>query len=111
MILILDTNSGTNSSSIAITDAANGDIKFIPNGTGKILVGSGSAAGVVTSSGAHDITISTNSGTNSSYITITDAANGNINLVNNGTGEVVIGSGSAAGKITSSGAHDLVLGH
>ena len=107
--LILDTNSGTNSSSIAITDAANGDIKFIPNGTGKILVGSGSAAGVVTSSGAHDITVSTNSGTNSSYITITDAANGNINLVNNGTGEIVIGSGAAAGKITSSGAHDLVL--
>ena len=107
--LILDTNSGTNSSSIAIVDAANGDIKFIPNGTGKILVGSGSAAGVVTSSGAHDITVSTNSGTNSSYITIVDAANGNINLVNNGTGEVVIGSGAAAGKITSSGTHDLVL--
>jgi len=107
--LILDTNSGSSSSSIAIVDAANGDIKFIPNGTGKILVGSGSAAGVVTSSGAHDITVSTNSGTNSSYITITDGANGNINLVNNGTGEVVIGSGSASGKITTSGAHDLVL--
>jgi hypothetical protein len=107
--LILDTNSGSSSSSIAIVDAANGDIKFIPNGTGKILVGSGSAAGVVTSSGAHDITISTNSGSSSSYITITDAANGNINLVNNGTGEVVIGNGSYAGKITSSGAHDLVL--
>ena len=107
--LILATNSGTNSSTISITDAANGDISFIPNGTGKILVGSGSAAGVVTSSGAHDITVSTNSGTNSSYITITDGANGNINLVNNGTGEVVIGSGSASGKITTSGAHDLVL--
>ena len=107
--LVLDTNAGTNSSNITITDAANGNISFIPNGTGKILVGSGSAAGVVTSSGAYDLTISTNSGTNSSYITITDAANGNINLVNNGTGEVVIGSGSAAGKITSSGANDLVL--
>jgi hypothetical protein len=107
--LVLDTNAGTNSGSITITDAANGDISFAPNGTGKILVGSGSAAGVVTSSGANDITVSTNSGTNSSYINIVDAANGNINLVNNGTGEVVIGSGSAAGKITSSGAHDLVL--
>ena len=107
--LVLDTNAGTNSSSIAITDAANGNISFIPNGTGKILVGSGSAAGVVTSSGAHDITVSTNSGTNSSYITITDAANGNINLVNNGTGEVVVGSGAASGKITTSGTHDLVL--
>ena len=107
--LVLDTNAGTNSGSITITDAANGDISFAPNGTGKILVGSGSAAGVVTSSGADDLTISTNSGTNSSYITITDAANGNINLVNNGTGEVVVGSGSAAGKITTSGANDLVL--
>ena len=63
----------------------------------------------MTSNGAYDITVSTNSGTNSSYITIVDAANGNINLVNNGTGEVVIGSGSASGKITSSGANDLVL--
>ena len=107
--LVLDTNAGTNSGSITITDAANGDISFAPNGTGKILVGSGSAAGVVTSSGAYDLTISTNSGTNSSYITITDAANGNINLVNNGTGEVVVGSGAAAGKITTSGTHDLVL--
>lgn len=107
--LVLDTNAGTNSSNITITDAANGNISFIPNGTGKILVGSGSAAGVVTSSGAYDLTISTNSGTNSSYITITDAANGNINLVNNGTGEVVVGSGAAAGKITTSGTHDLVL--
>mgnify|MGYP003133883673 CR=1 FL=1 len=107
--LVLDTNAGTNSSNITITDAANGNISFIPNGTGKILVGSGSAAGVVTSNGAYDLTISTNSGTNSSYITITDAANGNINLVNNGTGEVVVGSGAAAGKITTSGTHDLVL--
>jgi len=107
--LVLDTNAGTNSSNITITDAANGNISFIPNGTGKILVGSGSAAGVVTSNGAYDLTISTNSGTNSSYISITDAANGNINLVNNGTGEVVVGSGAAAGKITTSGTHDLVL--
>jgi len=107
--ITVSTNSGTNSSYITITDAANGNISFIPNGTGKILVGSGSAAGVVTSNGAYDLTISTNSGTNSSYISITDAANGNINLVNNGTGEVVVGSGAAAGKITTSGTHDLVL--
>jgi hypothetical protein len=107
--LILNTNYGTNSSSIQITDAANGNISFIPNGTGKILVGSGSAAGVVTSSGAHDITVSTNSGTNSSYITITDAANGNINLVNNGTGEIVVGSGAAAATIITNGNHHLSL--
>ena len=86
--LILDTNSGSSSSSIAIVDAANGDIKFIPNGTGKILVGSGSAAGVVTSSGAHDITVSTNSGTNSGTVTIIDGVNGNIDITPNGSGEV-----------------------
>ena len=117
--LILDTNSGTNSSSIAITDAANGSISLIPNGTGEIVIGSGSASGKITSSGAHDLVLDTNAGTNSGSITITDAANGAITLATNGngnvalttggTGEVVIGSGSASGKITSSGAHDLVL--
>ena len=107
--LILSTNSGTNSSTIAITDAANGSISFIPNGTGEIVIGSGAAAGNITSSGAHDLVLDTNAGTASSSITITDAANGNIALTNNGTGEVVVGSGSASGKITSSGAHDLVL--
>ena len=32
--LVLDTNSGTNSGTITITDAANGDITIAPNGTG-----------------------------------------------------------------------------
>jgi len=34
--LILDTNSGTNSGNITITDGANGDIEFTNNGTGKV---------------------------------------------------------------------------
>lgn len=107
--LILDTNSGTNSSSIAITDNSNGNISLIPNGTGEIVIGSGSSAGKITSSGAHDLVLDTNAGSSSSSITITDAANGNIALNTNGTGEVVVGSGSASGKITSSGTYDLVL--
>jgi hypothetical protein len=107
--LILATNSGTNSSTIAITDAANGSISFIPNGSGEIVIGSGAASGKITSSGAFDLVLDTNAGSASSSITIVDAANGNIALTNNGTGEIVIGSGSASGKITSSGAHDLVL--
>ena len=86
--LILSTNSGTNSSTIAITDAANGSISFIPNGTGEIVIGSGSASGKITSSGAHDLVLDTNAGTNSGTITITDAANGNIDITPNGTGEV-----------------------
>ena len=88
--LILDTNSGTNSSSIAITDAANGSISFIPNGTGEIVIGSGSASAKVTSSGAHDLVLDTNAGTNSGSITITDAANGDIDITPNGSGEVNI---------------------
>jgi len=91
------------------TSNSNNNIALKPHGTGFVLVGNGGATGKVTSNGAYDLILDTNSGTNSSYITITDAANGNISLVNNGTGEVVIGSGSAAGKLTTSGAHDLVL--
>ena len=86
--LILDTNSGTNSSNITITDAANGSISFIPNGTGEIVIGSGSASGKITSSGAHDLVLDTNAGTDSGTITITDAADGNIDITPNGSGEV-----------------------
>jgi len=91
------------------TSNSNNNIALKPHGTGFVLVGNGGATGKITSNGAYDLILDTNSGTNSSYITITDAANGNISLVNNGTGEVVIGSGSASGKLTTSGAHDLVL--
>jgi len=91
------------------TSNSNNNIALKPHGTGFVLVGNGGATGKVTSNGAYDLILDTNSGTNSSYITITDAANGNISLVNNGTGEIVIGSGSASGKLTTSGAHDLVL--
>ena len=88
--LILDTNSGTNSSSIAITDNSNGNISLIPNGTGEIVIGSGSSAGKITSSGAHDLVLDTNAGTDSGTITIVDAANGNIDITPNGSGEVNI---------------------
>ena len=95
---------------------SNGDINLAPNGTGDVVldtdlikVGGGSEVGVVTSNGAYDLTLETNSGTTSSKITITDAANGDVSVIPNGTGELVIGSGSASGKITSSGAYDLEL--
>ena len=88
--LVLDTNAGTNSGTITITDAADGNIAFAPNGTGEIVIGSGSASGKITSSGAHDLVLDTNAGTNSGSITITDGANGNIGITPNGTGEVDI---------------------
>jgi len=91
------------------TSASNANITLSPNGTGKVVVGNGGATGKVTSNGAYDLVLDTNSGTNSGNITITDGADGNISFIPNGTGEIVIGSGSASGKITSSGAYDLVL--
>ena len=87
----------------------NGNIGLSPNGTGELVVGSGSASGKITSSGAYDLELDTNSGTNSGSIKITDAADGAITLAPNGTGEVTIGSGSASGKITSNGAYDLEI--
>jgi hypothetical protein len=36
--LILNTNSGTNSGSITIADAANGNISLTPNGTGRVVI-------------------------------------------------------------------------
>ena len=107
--LLLETNSGTNSSVIKIIDAANGDIQLTPNGTGEVSVGSGSASGKISSSGAYDLELDTNAGTNSGVIKIVDAANGDIELTPNGTGEITVGSGAASGKISSSGAYDLEL--
>ena len=108
-------NLGLSANTLASLDT-NGDINLAPNGTGDVVfdtdlvkVGGGSEEGVVTSNGAYDLTLETNSGTNSSKITITDAANGNVSVIPNGTGELVIGSGAASGKISSSGAYDLEL--
>lgn len=102
--LTLSTNSGTNSGTIVIADAANNDITLTPNGTGNVnlvadtvVVGDSGAAATVTSSGTGDITISTNSGTNSGVITITDGSNGNIAITPDGTGEVDISKVDIAG--------------
>lgn len=71
----------------------------------ELVMGSGAGAAYVTSSGAYDLILDTNQGTDSGNITITDGANGNITLTPNGTGAV-----SLAGKVlmpettTSSGA-------
>tara|TARA_R110002020_G_scaffold122148_2_gene277409 strand:+ start:47 stop:1852 length:1806 start_codon:yes stop_codon:yes gene_type:complete len=100
---------GGTSGSVTVIDGTNGNILLQPPGTGLIEVGSGSLTAYITSVGAHDLTLNTNSGSNSGSITITDNSNGNISLAPHGTGEVSIGSGSASGKITSSGAFDLVL--
>ena len=112
------TNAATgNAPSISATgDDTNIDVAIIPKGSGETKVGTGSANATVTSSGAHDLILDTNSGTNSGNITITDGSNGNITLTPNGTGDVVasadtltVGDSGAAATINSYGAGTLTV--
>ncbi len=87
--------------------AANGgdtniDLAISPKGSGELVVGTGSAAATITTSGTQDLVLDTNSGTNSGNITITDGANGNITISPNGSGvaqAVDAGDNTAAIKI------------
>jgi len=106
--LVLETNEGTSSGTITLTDASNGNITLAPEGTGEVVIGSGSAAGDITTNGAYDLILDTNEGTNSGNITITDAANGAITLTPNGTGVVDV-AGSMNPSISSTG-KAMVLG-
>jgi len=83
----------------AAGDDSNIDLQIAPKGSGEIVVGTGSAASTITSAGAYDLTLDTNSGTNSGYINIVDGANGNIQAYPNGTGLIEIGGGTNAGTI------------
>jgi hypothetical protein len=101
--LVLNTNNGSSSGEIRITDAANGNISLTPNGTGEIVIGSGSASGKITTSGANDLVLDTNAGSSSGSITITDAADGDITLAPNGSGSnVFTGNFTLNGSTTSS---------
>ena len=57
---------------------------------GVIQLGGSGANVTVTTNGTGDLTLNTNSGTNSGVITIADGSNGNIAITPNGTGEVDI---------------------
>ena len=121
--LTLSTNSGTDSGTIVIADAANNDITLTPNGTGNVnavadtlVVGDSNATATITSNGTGDLVLSTNAGTDSGTITITDAANNDISLAPNGTGNVnlqadsvVAGDSGADFTLTTNGTGDLIL--
>ena len=82
------TNAATgNAPSISATGGdSNIDVAVIPKGTGETKIGTGAADATLTSSGAYNLVLDTNSGSNSGTITITDGANGNIVIAPNGTG-------------------------
>ena len=98
---------------------------IIPNGTGDVVLGAdtvkvgdaaaavtltSNGAGVltVTTGGTTDLILSTNSGTNSGTITITDGANEAMTLTPNGTGVVAI-EGSMNPSVSSTG-KALIMG-
>ena len=76
------------------TSSSNAPINLKPNGTGSVAVGNGGATGKLTSNGAFDLVLDTNSGTNSGTITITDGVNGEITLDTNGTGDINLTAGA-----------------
>jgi len=89
-----------------IVSTSNGNIEIEPNGTGNVIldtdqvdIGGGSETGQISSNGAYDLKLVTNSGTNSSYINIVDGANGNTQLYPNGTGVTEIGGATNPGTI------------
>ena len=99
-----------------IVSTSNANVELEPNGTGNVLLdtdlvvlGDGTEIGHITSSGANDFKISTNSDSSSGNITITDGSNGNITIAPNGSGSIAVGNGGANATITSNGAHDLIL--
>ena len=99
-----------------IVSTSNANVELEPNGTGNVLLdtdlvvlGDGTEIGHITSSGANDFKISTNSDSSSGNITITDGSNGNITIAPNGSGSIAVGNGGANATITSNGAYDLIL--
>jgi hypothetical protein len=83
------TNASTgNPPILGASGETNVDLHLKPKGSGEVVIGTGGASASLTTSGTHDLVLDTNSGTNSGNITITDGANGDINISTNGTGAI-----------------------
>ena len=83
------TNAATgNPPILGASGETNVDLHIKPKGSGETIIGSGGAAATLTTSGTYDLVLDTNKGTNSGNITITDGANGAIDLTTNGTGAI-----------------------
>ena len=94
-----------------IVSTSNAHIDIIPHGTGNVNLGTdtvqigGSGENVtITTNSTGDLTLNTNSGTNSGSIVIADGANGDISITPNGTGILGIDGGSTDGVSIEQGA-------
>ena len=67
-----------------------------------VIVGAADTNATITTQGTGDLTLSTNSGTNSGTIKITDGANGDITIENDGTGDILLKAGGQVGMGTVS---------
>ena len=102
-VKITNAATGTAGPIIASQGQTNSNIQLRPAGTGKLTFGTTAANATLSSNGAHDLILETNEGTNSSTITITDGAAGDVTVNPNGAADFVI-----AGNSTQAGT--LVLG-
>lgn len=86
-----DTGAASEDATFQVAMMLAGTIRTTLDITGDLMIyGTGQADAVISSSGANDLTLQTNSGTNSGTIRIYDGVNGNIEFLNNGTGDVTI---------------------
>jgi hypothetical protein len=62
-----------------------------------VIVGASNTNATITTQGTGDLTLSTNSGTNSGTIKITDGSNGDITIENDGNGDILLKCGGQVG--------------
>lgn len=99
--ITISTNSGANSGNINIPDGTNQSITITPNGSGDVRlnadttrIGDQNSNATLTTWGTGDLTLSTNSGSNSGYIQILDGSGQDIRIYPNGGGNIRLGQNS-----------------
>ncbi len=107
----ISSTGGDSNIDINITPKGTGDVVLVgdtvkvgDSGAAATLTSNGAGTLTVTTGGAADLVMSTNSGTNSGTITITDAADGDITIAPNGTGIAkAVDAADATGAIKIAG--------
>jgi hypothetical protein len=99
--VILSKDTGTETMVKGIADGAvelyhDNTKTFETTATG-VIVGAADTNAEITTQGTGDLTLSTNSGTNSGTIKIADGTNGDITIENDGTGDILLKAGGQVG--------------